>query len=81
MEMKKKERVNWRRKAYEERVRMFKIELMDVRGVTEGHGRRKRTRKGEERVAERGERIATKQTVDEEEKEGESDIIFSLSNF
>jgi hypothetical protein len=27
------------------------------------------------------ERIATKQTVDEEEKEGESDIIFSLSNF
>jgi hypothetical protein len=45
--------VNWRRKAYEERVRMFKIKLIDVRGVTEGQGRRKRTRKGEESCRKR----------------------------
>jgi hypothetical protein len=47
--------VNWRRKAYEERVRMFKIKLIDVRGVTEGQGRRKRTRKGEESCRKRRE--------------------------
>jgi hypothetical protein len=47
--------VNWRRKAYEERVRMFKIKLIDVRGVTEGQGRRKRARKGEESCRKRRE--------------------------